>query len=107
MVNIATLLTSALTAAGFPVVGVRIAGAAQSTWTVDPTGLTAQQAADANAFIQAFDADVAVLSAMEKDNEIAGLTALVAVVKATHELKTTGWTLAQFQARIKQIYRGL
>ena len=65
----------------------------------DATSLTKRRPATALEIAAAADA--------QKDGEIDNLKALQAMVRATHELKTNAWTLAQYAARVKQIYRGL
>ena len=51
--------------------------------------------------------ELAAVVDAQRDSDIDNLKAIQAVVRATHELKTNAWTLAQFAARVKQIYRGL
>jgi hypothetical protein len=51
--------------------------------------------------------EAASVTDVQRDSEIDNMKAFQALARATHELKTNAWTLAQFGARIKQIYRGL
>lgn len=49
----------------------------------------------------------AAVESLRTDTEIDNLKALQALARATFELKSNAWTLAQFRDRMKQIYRAL
>lgn len=96
-----TKLTVAIKAAGIPVEGV--SPRADGSYQVFPAALQAA----AQPIIDAFDPNDPAHETAERDAEIDGLKALQALARATYELKTNTWTLAQFRDRIKAIYRSL
>jgi hypothetical protein len=99
----ATRLDRAIKAAGIAITGVSPDVTAPGGYRVYPENLQAV----AQPIIDAFNPNDPAHLTAEQDAEIDNLKALQALARATFELKTNAWTLAQFRDRIKAIYRSL
>ena len=89
---------------GLESVNVDIGTAAdKATWKVRPASLQAA----AQAHIDAFNPVDPAHDDAERDAYIDAQKGLQALARATYELKSTAWTLAEFRDRIKAIYRAL
>lgn len=100
-VSPAARLDRILKAAGVPVEGV--SPQRGGGYTVWPASLQAT----AQPIIDAFDPTDPAHETADRDAEIENVKAIQALARATFELKTSSWTLAQFRDRIKAIYRTL
>jgi hypothetical protein len=102
--------TRALTRLGIPVVSVSfVTETDRASWRIQyQPHATAQHRIDGDALRFTFDtANDTAGSDEDAETAVEGNKALRALTKATHELKTTAWTLQQFRDRIKAIFRSL
>lgn len=107
---IAERLTRALVRAGIPVSGVSIPDDVNRlTWVIWYKPEATSEHHDAGeALKMTYDpANDPIADAEDVDRAIDTNKALQAIVRGTFELKTNNWTLAQFAARIKAIYKTL
>lgn len=105
---IASRLTRALLRAGIPVYGVSIPDDVnRSTWVIQYKPEATSEHHDAGEALKlTYDsANDPIADAEDVDRRIDPDKILQALVRATFELKSNSWTLAQYAARIKAIYK--